>query len=409
MLTMHAVREVRLLTVRAALLLASTLLVVGCGRSQTGVGAIANPSHSAAAQSGSSTATPVTSPPPGTDVTDAQLVDPRVGWALAKQGVEWTTDGGASWGLLQVPLPAAGSVAGVDFVDASHGWVAVVDIDQSGVPTLRIVRTSDGGRSWQTSVAGTLSQGEPVGNAAFDFLPSGTGVVTFDNGSHAGFSYGSLFITNDWGATWAPRKVPGFARVRLLSAIDMWFAGGSGAGGLYVSHDQGASWVPVALTAPADYSADSINYTGAQQQGPVTTRTVATVRFTSTSGTDAIGYYSTDDNGQSWSFRSSLKAPDPAVGASAAVQIVDPRDWITTFADPQGGGRVDASSDAGATWRGVTPLPGPAAALSFADPSHGWAIVSFVGCSAYKSNCFSAERLYSTSDGGSSWNPVNPS
>lgn len=299
------------------------------------------------------------------------------------------------------------SIAAVYFLNPSHGWVAVVDTDASGVPTLRVLRTSDGGHSWLVSVAATLSQGQPVGAAAFDFLPNGSGVVSFDEGSHDGVSYGALFITNDSGATWGARKIPGFAPVRLMSPTEMWFVGGSGTGGLHVSHDGGSSWIAVTLTPPADFSADTVDYGGAEQRGATTARTIATVSFTSSSRTDAIGYDATSDNGETWTLRSTLKVPNPEAGASATVQIVDAQDWITAFAGSQGRNPVEVSSDSGARWQEVVPLPGAPSAFSFTDPLHGWAIIAFSGCSAYKSDCFSARRLYSTSDGGNSWEQVN--
>ena len=46
--------------------------------------------------------------------------------------------------------------------------------------------------------------------------------------------------------------------------------------------------------------------------------------------------------------------------------------------------------------------------LTFGDSDHGWSLVTFSGCLMFKSDCFSATRLYGTLDGAVSWRLLNP-
>lgn len=106
MLTMRTKCKGHVLAMLPALV---ALLLASCGRSQSGKQTTSVSSPAIAAPSVSpSAAPPITSTPPplGTDIVDAQLVTPQAGWALTKASLNWTSDGGATWRPLQLPIPS---------------------------------------------------------------------------------------------------------------------------------------------------------------------------------------------------------------------------------------------------------------------------------------------------------------
>lgn len=77
-----------------------------------------------------------------TSVGSVDFVDPQYGWVLASDGLLATTDGGANWErAYDQPFKT------VVFVDSLTGWGIGSDSNQ---PASLLVKTTDGGRSWQS-------------------------------------------------------------------------------------------------------------------------------------------------------------------------------------------------------------------------------------------------------------------
>jgi photosystem II stability/assembly factor-like uncharacterized protein len=142
-----------------------------------------------------------------------------------------TTDGGATWHDLNMPIPAF--FFDVFFLDNMRGWMV-------GGNGSQIVRTTDGGNTW--TVHNTPS-------------PYTLDTVHFSdaNNGWAGGSYGSLVHTTDGGVTWALQDphLPEYTHVLAVAATSPmrgWIAGyGGGAESEpYVKYttDGGQTWVP---------------------------------------------------------------------------------------------------------------------------------------------------------------------
>lgn len=101
----------------------------------------------------------------------------------------------------------------------------------------------------------------------------------------------------------------------------------------------------------------------------------------------------THDAGRTWQ-RQSLPFPPPSVEScgcdSFAPVLLSARDGFI----PTNGPIMFVTSDAGRTWS-LRRLPARAAYQDFVDAAHGWAVDQQTG------------TVYSTSDGGRSWNPVS--
>jgi photosystem II stability/assembly factor-like uncharacterized protein len=138
-----------------------------------------------------------------------QFLDLERGWVAGKFGAVYhTEDGGVTWET----VPAAGNLEGLSgddkphflslhFVDEDHGWIAGYRTEFPGLEQYHyavMVRTSDGGRTWEKQM-----EGVPVRLRAVRFADSKTGwAVGYD--IHTGTS--TVFATEDGGRNWVAQK-----------------------------------------------------------------------------------------------------------------------------------------------------------------------------------------------------------
>ena len=89
-------------------------------------------------------------------LADVCFVDAQTGWAVGDRGVIWhTADGGQTWTLQNSGVTCR--LESVQFVDAQNGWVAggvYQPYTHTSVGVL--LRTRDGGRTWQPDRAALL-------------------------------------------------------------------------------------------------------------------------------------------------------------------------------------------------------------------------------------------------------------
>ncbi len=153
-------------------------------------------------------------------VHDVHVLESGAGVAVGELGhVAITQDGGASW---QVQPPAVGETLGlVRMADAQQVW-AVATV------TSRLLRSRDGGRSWQ-----------PVSSLPLQTVrglwATSAGVVVI-SGLGPGLSSAS-WVSSDGGANWRRSACEASG---LSAGGTLW-----GAGGRWVSHDLGLSCRPV--------------------------------------------------------------------------------------------------------------------------------------------------------------------
>ena len=157
-----------------------------------------------------------------------------------------TADGGKSW--MRAPdagLPAAlpnegffaASGTNVATVAPNHVWIG------TGASTeARVLRSSDGGRTWKAAKT-PLASGPSAGIFSIAFSDARHGIVVGGDYKLESAALDNLAITSDGGATWTPRK--GLTGLRSAVAfLDR--AGASilavGPGGADISRDRGATW-----------------------------------------------------------------------------------------------------------------------------------------------------------------------
>ena len=131
------------------------------------------------------------------DLSDVTFTDLKHGWAVGSEldaVILATTDGGITWRRQTVP-PGPVSLSAVAFTDASHGWALGVREGRIGVITdAAIIATSDGGATWTV-------QKTPVGLGSMDGL-------AFPDARHgwAVGGAGTIIATSDGGASWSIQR-----------------------------------------------------------------------------------------------------------------------------------------------------------------------------------------------------------
>jgi len=349
------------------------------------------------------TPTPLSAP---ARVHDAQLISANQGWALAGELLLWTADGGGSWRAITPPVSAGLSIADVFFLNAGQGWVALSPFlagDQDILP-IRILRTQDGGQSWQEY---GFEAGLPyIVNARvahLEFIDPQHGWLVVDRTASMNSSAADLYQSSDGGLTWQLKSLPFSGPVHFISPSIGWTTGSCCTGAprqLYRTMDGGLTWqqqvvAPNPVEDGYDYHDYGLPIFQNEQEGVL----AITLRDPSYAAS-GVGFYRTSDAGRSWqlagTFHSSAQVPFGA-GISIPVQILDSDRWILALP-----GALYRTPDAGETWEELAQagLPGSHARLDFVTEDLGWSLVFEDNCGE---NCL---ILFESTDGGKSWSAL---
>jgi photosystem II stability/assembly factor-like uncharacterized protein len=184
---------------------------------------------------------------PAAELRAYQAVSAQAGWVWIGESLFWTDDAGRRWREITPPVPglAAGAVAAAAFADASSGWVVATHTDHAGVPLFSLARTTDGGRSWQTTHPDFFEPGEQAALAGalhLEFVDAGTGWLVVRQATSSLFSRGTLFGTRDGGQTWTRLAMPNGSPVHFRDARNGWVEAGPLDPNAYVTTDGGRSW-----------------------------------------------------------------------------------------------------------------------------------------------------------------------
>jgi len=322
-----------------------------------------------------------------------RFVTEQVGFLLTDRGgLDMSTDGGVTFTRI-VPTDDIYSPVDVAWLGSGKGYLALY----SG----ELLETTDGGSTWSQSFP-TL---QPFVTDRFSFANerSGVGVgtsgVVVRNGELP--STLGLYTTLDGGLSWTGLPpietadgptLPGLLQMASPEVIIAQV--GATRTELYRSSDAGRTWHRLAL--PGDARPGSMSWVD-ESTGFVLTRGAL---------------FRTMNGGRSWDVVGS-DVPFGEIDAGSASEL-----WDLTF-DPQPafGGTLWRSTDAGATWTEIEPVPGfRPDSVSALDPLHVW--IQGVTCSELATHAEREEKpdwcvgksemvLLRTGDGGASWQAVS--
>jgi photosystem II stability/assembly factor-like uncharacterized protein len=278
-----------------------------------------------------------------------------------------TNDGGRAWTRSTAPgFVFRGAL--VTFTDGTHGWFAVPGEPASQEQQQGVVidRTVDGGRTWRKVAettrppAASTKGGPPLacGKSDLSFLDATTGWLT--GGCTSGVTFD---VTGDGGVTWKAQTLPGPLGMKFATACE---------GG------------PCSLSAPR-FAARGFGYMVLNDTSLYPVRS---------------WFYESRDNGKSWTIHplpgqeTRVVMLNSSVGYASVGVVTDSSDAVLPDAP-----WLYRTDDGGTTWRPVHANRQLSyAALSCASASKCWA----VSPSLYGSD--PAARLYSSADGGVTWN-----
>jgi len=359
-------------------------------------------------------------------------------WAVQGSYLLTSTDNGVTWRAGTFPSPGGFvAVEQVFVLDPDHAWAITSNGMNGGLasPALagqlfEINRTSDGGRTWQST---TVSGDYRCDSATTSFVDPSHGFIMCSYGSTTGPNgpnnevrtqakkgSGTVLSTDDGGATWS---VAGSAaglgsQFTAADANTLWSAPDSSSSNLtgvalMVSRDAGRTWSTVNL--PGMYPDPIPGPVALGVDGPVfwdaADGVIAVGVYEYNSGTQpAVWFYRTSDAGRSWTvFKEPTElSPMPDFPGAIAGRV-----WATTgfFCS------LVTSSDFGASWTAVPgsgmPQNKPFLSVNLMDKDHGIATV-FADAGAATTDASGATTgsggtrvLMQTSDGGRTWHAAN--
>lgn len=164
------------------------------------------------------------------------FLDAQRGWAVGGNGALLVTvDGGTSWRMQRRPTDDA--LRDVYFADAQNGWLvcerAAYQLPTKENPHTYLMSTADGGASWKRVNMSGVDVDARLVRALF--APSGRG-WTFGEA-------GALYVTRDYGLTWARQRVPTRHLLlggALLDAERVWLVGAGAT--ILQTADGGETW-----------------------------------------------------------------------------------------------------------------------------------------------------------------------
>jgi photosystem II stability/assembly factor-like uncharacterized protein len=350
-------------------------------------------------------------------IDDAGIFGSSGLWAARGTSLYLSNDRGISWvhrnlvGSVALDIDAGYVLSDLFVLDADHLWTASPGPGSTpwtgqGPPIdalhLVINRTSDGGRTWQsTALLGDSAGTQPVlaftdpmhgflllsplrfGPGESTLLATGDGGATWQVDSHDGM-LGSIFSTTDATTLWAGNQGDAGPVARPILQVS-----GLGVRGIVYL---GRTWTDARLPGLVDdtFANDVV------AAGPLVSGSdgVVAINVGSSANTPETRFYSSADAGLHWT----LTTTTPP---TTAVALIEPSHFVTSGPAPRS---LSSTTDAGATWESYpsSGLPGDPfghGRLRFWDSESGMAIVRLGDTPA-------PNGLFLTHNGGRAWSPV---
>lgn len=378
------------------------LLLVACGDagatqpSQVPVGATNSPqmqTDTPSTSAPSSTPSAIVTPAkPASPLTAIRMLYAKNGWALTKNTVLKTADGGVHWNDVTPANAGLNQSARGQFMNTETAWIAIGPANQQEGSGISVLSTADGGGSWQRSV---IPDPEVSLVDVPHFITTKQGWLALSSTPGAGSARTDIWYTNSGGYSWtqlASNKSINDLNLGYVTGISFGnaqvgiAAGNLGAGGdntvpsITLTRDGGQSWQTKSLPHLLGGYVNPMS----TSQPPVFFGNVVVLPVTVTgpNGPLLVLYRSTD-GGPNW-----LQTSTVSIQADNTY-VVDPSHaWAT---DTQSG-KLYSTNDGGDHWPLASNTAYQLHALSFIDAQNGWGVTG--------------QQLLQTTDGGKTWQPI---
>ena len=362
-------------------------------------------------------ATPPATTAPAPPFTGLHMLDAQNGWAWADSGqLLRTSDGGRTW--IDRSAGAGSQPLSGTYLDDQTAWLPTYDstTNQGG-----LLQTSDGGQTWTQISYGPANPAFP--EYGLHFLNAQNGwAESADVG--AGNIYYTLYGTQDGGKTWAALPVkgpsaeaglpPGTIHLCNICEDSLYYDparlvivhGGeasmqsTGSVQMQVSFDQGSSWKEHDLPLPRNAADAIVGHTSAtffNDGSGLLSVQLMKLDSTNNISSQRLVFYASPDGGTTWSL---LPGQLDDVGNFPLVQVIDSQNLLAVH-----GSSLYTSHDGAQTWQKIASNldftqndSRTLLAMDFVDPMTGWTLIKHDNVSL----------LYHTTDGGASWEQLNP-
>ena len=319
-------------------------------------------------------------------------MDAQTGWAIGKDNLWRTTNGGAAWhkvtpkGDSRALFQQVGNQRDFSFLSPSAAWMV------GGQNYQYLYRTTDGGQHWKRfSIPSNINNPKTGTVTNVDFVNSQSGWMVISLGAAMGREREAIYRTSNGGHNWTLESTSTFADstgVAAQSPQTAWMGQALPMSQVVEARttDGGSQWHNEKLPPPPGYGLNS-PYQGASMYAspPVffSSKDAVIEALPGVQPMVAV-FYTTENGGKTWT---------PGAVVKGGVKNLT---W--SFADVSHGFVSDgrtlyATTDGGAHWRPVQPNISLAGVtqLDFISPQNGWAIVR--------------GQVLITHDGGRSWSP----
>ncbi len=303
-----------------------------------------------------------------------------------------TTDGGRTWLPVPAPTPAG---SGLHFADANHGWMVGARCAGSTPCRIGIYVTADGGAAWTEQLATNVPVDQGGGTLAFAGPAHGWALIDDTAYCSMGGCWGALYRTTNGGRTWSK-----------LQPVDRWHMTAidtpPGFPGQPAFTSAQAGWIPIEAGAGPGVGGVAWTVDGGRTWTRAGQRRLWDIHAVATSDGStvwAIGDRHGDEPTTSYLIRSTD-------GGGTWAQVLPALSPLTTvdFIDAAHGYGIGLPSD-------------PGAVLATADGGHAWRLVgritggapttaSFVGRRGWVGDA--SGRILRSADGGHTWIPLPP-
>jgi photosystem II stability/assembly factor-like uncharacterized protein len=317
-------------------------------------------------------------------------------------------------------------LSGVFFLDPFHGWIVVVDFPSSSPskPQMRVVRTDDGGMTWNSF------DFEPSSYRALSSVAVAPSSLTFSDPKHgwflwkaqtgSAFSTGKLLATEDGGATWTELPNPPSGNEFCFhTQHDGWMTGGASSDKLWITHDGGSTWAQVSVPLPGNCAhCRPIFKVPCNEDAYNAVLPVTFVDDSSSVGRQIQQTYITSDGGESWEGREMYEESGSEI-EPATISLVDMH-AIRIYSDTRRGLRIrrDGASTT-SSLSGELPRGGHVVSSDFIDDMSGWIVYQVPQCSKFRKISTDGAGLpckegvwrndmLATSDGGKTFMSITP-